>query len=463
MTEQPKPLSKLLFDEVVQPFIDLIKAPKALWGVNLSYLFEGITYFGMLSLMTMYFNDFVKLDDVLSGRMVGVLTAGITIAMLLLGATVDLVGVRKALITSLVFMLIGRVILTLAPGLGSSGWLSSIHIASMIGILGIVIGYGIYQPACYAAVKKFSDANGSAMGYAMLYAVMNLGAFIPGIISPPIRQSFGILGVYWVYVLLTVVGIVSVALLITKKSIADIDVLRNAGAASQENIDSAVEPIPEKLSEKISYYLKNFPLKDLRFLYFIFILMPVQTLFAHNWLTLPAYFERAFTGTVSENFEFFANINPLLIFILTPIVIGITQKRDTYNMMIIGTAVMALPTFILTMGPNIYGVFIFLFIMTIGEAMWQPRFLQWVADIAPKNMTGIYMGLGQFPWFMTKIVTSMYSGWFLMNYVPDGASPEQMHSEFMWFVYGLIALISPIGLLVAKSWMKKGFKTKAEN
>ena len=31
-------------------------------------------------------------------------------------------------------------------------------------------------------------------------------------------------------------------------------------------------------------------------LYFIFILIPVQTLFAHNWLTLPYYLDRAFRG-----------------------------------------------------------------------------------------------------------------------------------------------------------------------
>ncbi len=36
-------------------------------------------------------------------------------------------------------------------------------------------------------------------------------------------------------------------------------------------------------------------------------------------------------------------------------------------------------------------------IMTIGGAMWQPRFLQWVAQIAPKNMTGIYMGNNSAP------------------------------------------------------------------
>lgn len=214
--------------------------------------------------------------------------------------------------------------------------------------------------------------------------------------------------------------------------------------------------------DKMRYYMKNFPLKDMRFLFFIFILIPVQTLFAHNWLTLPTYCYRAFTGVVSENFEFFTNFNPILIFILTPAVAALTAKKNAYKMMIWGTFVMASPTFILALGPNIYTLFGYLIIMTIGEAMWQPRFLQWVAEIAPKGMTGIYMGIGQFPWFLTKVVTSLYSGWFLMNYAPDGVAPEKMNTEMMWLIYGFIAIISPIGLILARKWMLKGFKTKSE-
>jgi len=142
-------------------------------------------------------------------------------------------------------------------------------------------------------------------------------------------------------------------------------------------------------------------------------------------------------------------------------VTALTSKKDTYSMMIIGTLVMASPTFILALGPSLYTLLAYITLMTLGEAMWQPRFLQWVAEIAPKNMTGIYMGIGQFPWFLTKVITSLYSGWFLMNYCPEGTLPVDMNTETMWLIYGFIAIISPVGLFLAKGWMKKGFKTKA--
>lgn len=441
--------------EIIDPFVNLIKAPRALWGINLSYLIEGLTYFGVLGLLAIYFNQYIGLNDMEAGWMVGFLTGGITLAMLFLGGTVDWIGVRKALLISLFLFLIGRIFLSIAPDIGISGIWNSAHLLAMLGIIGIILGLGIYQPACYAAVKKFTTVKNAAMGYAMLYALMNLGGFLPGLLSPPVRKSFGILGVFWVYVALTIVGIIIVTVILSKKTIENAlaSVTAENGTKSETEDDTSDEPTEFK--EKVKYYIKNIPLRDLRFMFFIFILIPVQTLFAHNWLTLPQYFSRAFTGVVSENFEFFVNFNPILIFILAPIVAALTAKKDTYTMMILGTLIMAAPTFFLALGPNLVNVFAYLIIMTIGEAMWQPRFLQWIAEIAPKNMTGIYMGIGQFPWFMTKIITSLYSGWFLMTYAPTGVPPDQLNTETLWFIYGCIAIISPVALLLAKGWMGK--------
>lgn len=445
--------------ELTQPFIDLAHTSRALLGVNISYVLEGLTYFGVLGLLAIYFNEYIGLNDIDAGRMVGVLTAGITLAMLFLGAAVDWIGLRKSLLIALSLMLIGRIFITVAPSTGQPGLWNSAHLLAMIGILFIILGYGIYQPACYAGVKQLTDEKTSAMGYAMLYALMNLGGFLPGIISPPVRKAYEITGVYWVYVALTVIGIAVVYFLITKKAMND--------AISKKGEDFIKTQKEEKdemdsmsTKEKMIFYFKNFPLRDLRFLYFIFILIFVQTLFAHNWLTIPQYTSRAFEGFVSDNFEFFVNLNPILIFILTPMVAALTAKKNAYDMMIIGTFVMASPTFILALGPNINTLIAYILIMTIGEAMWQPRFLQWVAEIAPKNMTGIYMGIGQFPWFLTKVITSLYSGWFLMKYCPADKPPSEMNTEMMWFIYGLIAIVSPIGLLLARKWMLKGFRVK---
>jgi len=457
-TPETAPLRESLrtsFKEITQPFIDLVHAPRALWGVNLAYLLEGVTYFGVVGLLAIFFNTYIGLDDISAGQMVGVQTAGITLAMLVLGATVDLVGPRRALLIALGTMMIGRACLAIGPELSSGRGLWSFpHWMAIGGIVGVVIGYGIFQPSCYAAVRLFTTKQTAAMGYAMLYALMNLGAFLPGLISPPIRKAYGIPGVFWVYVALTLLGMIVVSVFLTRRAVM--------AARRSDGEEESPEEERKPLKEQIKHYLRNFPYRDYRFQFFIFILMPVQTLFAHNWLTLPQYCNRAFTGVVSENYEFFVNFSPLLVFILAPVAAALTSRKPTYTMMIIGTLVMGAPTFLLALGPSITTLFAFLIIMTVGEAMWSPRFLQWVAEIAPKDMTGIYMGLGQFPWFLTKVVTSLYSGWFLMRYCPADTPPSALHTETMWLIYGIIAMITPLGLYLARPWMMRGFRTTHE-
>jgi len=468
MADAQEQKAKPWYREISQPFIDLIHAPHALWGVNLSYLLEGFVYFGMLGYLAMFFTRHVGLTDPQAGPMVGFLTWGITFSMFLFGGLADKWGVRVAIIGALCLMLVGRGILAGSTYLGlENGLWSPLHLLSMFGLLFIILGYGMYQPAAYAAVKQFMTPKTAGMGYAMLYAVMNLGGWLPSFFSP-IRKAVGINGAYGVYTAITVVGLLVTAIILSRKVVA------RAVAEAKEKLEAELKaagvaapvesqtPSAAKKPFNVLTWLKNHPLADPKFAFFIFALIPVQTLFAHNWLTLPMYVSRAFQGSaVGDNFEFAVNLNPLLIFFIVPIVAALTQKKKIYNMMIIGTIVMAAPTFILATGPTVWALAAYLLIMTIGEAMWQPRFLQYAAEIAPPGRTGAYMGVAQFPWFLTKVITSMYSGWFLVRYCPADTPVAGLNTETMWLIYGSIAMVSPVLLIVARGWLGKDFKDKA--
>jgi dipeptide/tripeptide permease len=447
--------------EIVQPFIDLVHAPRALWGINVSYFFEGFVYFGMLGYLAMYFNEYVGLNDMYAGMMVGVLTWGITFSMFLFGGMADRWGARRALLVALCMMLVGRVIMAAGPSLGGQGaglW-SVVHLLALLGILFIVLGYGMYQPSAYTAVRQLTTPATAGMGYAMLYAVMNLGGWLPSFFTS-IRKAVGIDGAYWIYAGLTTVGLILTAIILSKKTYekAMADVKAAAAKDGGVQADAAKAEVKPVGPFSLLDWLKNHPLADWKFSLFIFALIPVQTLFAHNWLTIPMYVERAYAGTwLGDHFEFASNLNPIMIFILVPIVAALTYKNKVYNMMILGTFVMAAPTFLLALGPSPWTLGGFLLIMTIGEAMWQPRFLQFAAEIAPEGRTGAYMGVAQFPWFLTKVITSLYSGWFLMHYCPKEGVP---HTEQMWFIYGCIAMITPVMLVLLYGVLGKNFRTK---
>lgn len=480
MSDAHPPATKSPLREIVQPFIDLVHAPRALWGVNVGYFLEGLVYFGMLNYLAMYFSDFVfqgvENPDVHSHQMVMVLTAGITIAMLLLGFVPDRIGVRPALLVAFVFFLAGRILIAGAPAMGlqPAGLWSPLHQVTMAGILLVVIGYGLYQPAAYAAVRQFTTPKTAAMGFAMLYALMNLGGYIPSFASF-VRHRVGITGTFWVYTALTLLSLICTALILTRRcatqAIAQAQREREradsppASEGQPERPASPKEsPIDEStlkltLDDRIIRAILQHPLTNLKFTFFIFCLIPVQTLFAYNWLILPQYVERAFRGsTIGDHFEVATNLNPLLIFILVPIVTALTQRAKVYNMMIAGTLIMAAPAFLPALGPSAWTLFGYIFIMTIGEAMWQPRFLQYAAEIAPPGRTGQYMGVAQLPWFLTKFLVPMYSGHMLQRYCPSDGPQD---TGTMWFIFACIAMSSTVLLLLARNWLGKDFKTRA--
>jgi len=526
-TEEVKSIGQITGDalkELGSTLVAFIKAPKALWGVNIPYVIEGLVYFGILTILGKYCSENVALSDLHAGWVYSVVTAGITFAMLFLGGVCDKIGVPKTLAISFAMFVIGRGLLAISGSLSlGQGIGSPMFLVMALGLLIYVVAYGLYQPAAYAGVKRYTNPKTAAMGYAVVYGLMNLGAFFSGFVSPAIRHRFvdvfppnGLAAVFWTYTALCVIALVITLAVLTRKTDQEaVDRVAREAAELADSGEEAEEKAPatqESAGEKpnnlrfiiaasfaaisvgaaiatatgriappplVAYVISaalvilavyeflrvrpDHPFRDTRFTFFIFILIPVQTLFAHNWLTLPYYLDRAFRGSVvSEYFEFFSNINPIMIFIFAPLVAGLTARANVYTMMIIGTLVMALPTFLLVLGPYMLPFLAYVLLMSIGEAMWQPRFLQWIAEVAPPGKTGIYMGIGQFPWFLTKFVTGLYSGYFVATYIPKPETGLPTNTEFMWLIYGVIAMITPVALILARKWMVAGMKEKHE-
>lgn len=513
--------------EIVQPFVDLVAAPRALWGINLAYAVEGLVYFGMLGYLSLHFSDFVfqGLDHAndLAHKNVMILTAGITLSMVLLGGVADKRGIRFALIASFVFMLAGRALMSAAPnvlGLEPAGVWSPLHVVTLAGMLLIVAGYGMYQPAAYAGVRAFTTPKTAGTYFIMLYALMNLGAWFPTfafLLRDENYLNLGIPGVFWVYTALTAVALFATVVLLTRRVERDrITVVREetarlkrAEAVSAAKAPSRVRgeigghagearrmPIPLHLWGMVAglvaclyiglddpwwwilsgaciiamivvavvpvwaRWLAHHPLADAKFFFFIFALIPVQTLFTYNWFVLPAYINRAFAGWIGNYYEVFSNQNPLLVFVLAPIIGVITQKRNVYDTMIWGTLIMAAPAFLLAIGTNPVLLGAYIVISTIGEVMWQPRFLQYAAEIAPEGETGRYVGVAQWPWFLTKmLVPLLYSGRMMDRYCPAVGTKD---TETMWLIFAFIAATSTIMLWLARGWVGKDFKTRAD-
>ena len=413
----------------------LFKASRAFWLVNLVNFGDGIVYFGILNLLVLFIHQNLGYSDQLSGMAVSLFTGGVTLFMFGGGFVSDKLGVRKALTLSVGILLVGRVLLAVSPIPGGALGGGTLWMSLLL----MAVATGVMQPALYAGVKEFTDPRTATIGYSLLYAIMNLGIVAETFVSPFIREQSGIVGVFWVLIGINAVYLLTNIFFFTKRV---------------EQRDRVVEYVKlEKPHTTLAAKLRALPILDSRFIFFIFILLPVRTLFAHQFLTLPDYVMRCFPESIGARYEWFQGLNPLIIVIFVPLIAAFTRKANIVNMMIIGTAVSALTTFILVPGPNLTTLILYVVLWSFGEAIWSSRFLEYVANLAPAGQVGAYMGLAGIPWFLAKATTGWYSGSMIQKFMPEGGLTD---SGTLWLIYGCIALISPIGLILGKKWVEKG-------
>jgi proton-dependent oligopeptide transporter, POT family len=450
----------------------LLKASKGFWLVNMVNFGDGIAYFGILNLLTLYLGRDVGLSDAWKTTAVSLFTGAVTAFMLGMGFLADRLGVRRALTVSLVVLLAGRLLLVLAPIvfpvvgpdmpmiLNPSAYTNTgVQVFAVLALLLMAFGSGILQPTLYSGAKEYTDPRTAAVTFSLVYAIMNFGIAAEGLISPYIRTDTvflhiggftlkglgtGISGVFWFCAAFTALMLILQMLWFTRK------------VEQRDRIGVVEQTAAEKKHDAETGFWRKFselPLFNARFAFFIFILLPVQTLFAHQFLTIPDYIMRAYPASVGARYEWIIGINPVIIVIFVPLISALTRKARVLNMMIIGTTISAAITFILVPGPSLSALLIYTIVFSFGEAVWSSRFYEYVATLAPAGKVGAYMGMAGIPWFLAKATTGIYAGHMLERYVPSGAPQD---TGTLWLIYSLIACASPVGLLLGKRWMERG-------
>ncbi|MGE0479961.1 MAG: MFS transporter [Phycisphaerae bacterium] len=445
----------------------------------LVFVVESSAYFGVLTLMAEFLSRDLGFGDAWAGPIVSTFTMLVTLFMLGVGSYAESFGLRRALLAALALCVVGRTLYCMTPWVGGAG---AALLAVVLGALLITaLGEAIVMPVCYSGAKQYSDERTNSMAYGLMYAFMNAGIVGMGAISawvrpgvqknldalaagapPPAAEltffsgftASGIQAVNWVCAATTAFTLVLFFVLMRRR--VEGDKIRPDDPAALR----AASGTP--LLTRMAAYFRSGPFADARFLFFIFMLLPVRTMFAHQWLTMPSYILRAYPQGVADRMEWLVNwINPAIIFVGVPIATAFTRRINVYTMMIIGTFVSAAPTFLLCQGPALGPLIAYFVIFSIGEALWSARFLEYASELAPPGRVAQYMGLANIPWLLAKGTTGFYSGYLLNSYCPADTPQAELQTHMLWLIYGCIAMLSPIGLLLARRWVMKGFAQHA--
>ena len=377
----------------------MFKLRRGFWITNTVFLLDGAAYFGILNILTLFLGPkteqtgaAVGFDPVVAGVLTSTYGGVVTVAAAVFGPLIDKIGWRRTLVYSMALSTAGRALLALSPELPFP------QAFAVVALIMAGVAAATTTTGAYAGIKGSTTKDTATLGFSILYAALNGGSILELVVSPLVRHPFGMSGVVLMCTAITAVGFL-LPLLGLRKGEGD-----------------AVPVPPREKGAKTTW--RDHPLAQARFLFFIFILLGVRTLFAHQFLTLNTYITRAYGEDVAGHFEWIDAVNPLIVLVFTPVVALLTQRVHVVTMMIVGTLVSAGAPFLLVPGPDVAMLITSQLVFSIGEAMWSSRFYEWVADIAPPERVGVYMGVAQFPWFLAKFTTGFYSGAMLEVFCP---------------------------------------------
>ncbi len=477
----------------LKKFTVLRGAPRELWIIYAAYILENLAYkVGAATVLTLWLSSDLGFGDKSAGAMVATWSAVMTLITVFIGPLTDALGVRWTFLLGFAVCLVARIVMTLT----ADRW-----VVLPCGLYLQAVGIALMIPVMAAAMKKYSNTAQRSVAFSLYYALMNLGFAAGDWIFDTVRSprtglgehghwTLPLLGTdlstYRVLILFSVVFTIP-GMLLTWFCLRDGVEVTDAGVTitPREKIvaanplaalattvrDTAVKTgkIFASLWREKSFY---------KFLAFMTLVVCVRMIFYHLSFTFPKYGLREL-GDGAPIAKISSMVNSILIVVLVPITGVLTQKIAAYRMVIVGSFVSALSVFFLAVpaewfkpladgwlgnlichqwlgvtgavNPLYIAIFLFVALLSVGEALWSPRLYEYAAAIAPKGQEASYMALSLLPYFLAKFFVGGSSGWLLANFCPEtGARNPQM----MWLIIGGMALVTPLGAILFRKYIQ---------
>jgi MFS family permease len=480
-----------LQDSFLSKFLVLKGAVRELWVVFGVKILAILAYALVNSTLVLWLSSDLGLSDVKAGLVVSSWSTVMTLVTVMVGSLADAVGIRKAFLVGLGLCVFSRAVLSYSTLL----WL-----VLPLGLLPLAVGEAMQTPVLVAAVKRFSNTSQRSMAFAVYYAMMNVGFAISGWTFDKVRGGLGEYGHYTLPLIGSSISTYQVIILLGCLCTIPVWFIAYFGLRPGVEVTDAgvrIAPPPSKYPNKSAVEALALSCRDAfkdwlrifsslwsqptfyRFLLFLTLAVGVRLILYHMYYTFPKFAIREL-GPGAPVGRLFLVINPALIVFLAPVVGALTQKVPAYRAVIIGSFITASSVFFLAAPPewfrpladgafgdlvarrwlgvkeavvNPYYVSIALMavVYSIGEAFWSPRLYEYPAAIAPKGQEASYMALSMLPYFIAKFFAGGLSGGLLQAFCP-AEGPRR--PGIMWLIVGVMALGTPIGLILLKPWIR---------
>ncbi|MGI6259425.1 MAG: MDR family MFS transporter [Anaerolineaceae bacterium] len=149
------------------------------------------------------------------------------------------------------------------------------------------------------------------------------------------------------------------------------------------------------------------------------------------WVILAVYIKQNF-GIQEDQYSWIPTTNALMVIFLQVGITRLTSRHDPHRVMPIGAAFYPLAMLIVAYSTNFWGFLLAMVVMTFGELITAPTATAYVANLAPADQRGRYLGFFGLNWFIALSIGPMGAG----------ILTDKFSIQTPWFVGAVVGVLS---------------------
>jgi len=407
---------------------DWFGQPRGLTILFLTEMWEKFSFFGMRALLVLYVTKDLMFTQVTASWVYGVYAGGVYATPILGGIIADRwLGRHKA-------VLIGGAIMALGH------FMMAFESLFFVALTTIALGNGLYLPSLPSQIDGLYERDDPRRksAYNVYYVGINLGAFAAPVVVGTIGE---LCGFHWGFTVAGIGMIVGLVTYIAGSRYLPPDQPRSA------LVRSATPPVERPMQ---------------RFLLLAAIAAAIvifRGAYEQLGNTIPLWTDtsvnRVVAGSWTIPVTWFQSLNPLMVFLLTPLLVAYWTRRakhmrepSSLAKMAMGASVVAIAYLMVaivahwaeirTLQASWLWLTGFLIVMTAGELLILPVGLGLFGRLAPEGLRATTIAL----WFSAGFLGNLFAGWLGTLWSPLS------HGAFFLIAAGVVALAMTLLLLL---------------
>ena len=399
------------------------------WIANILELFERFAFYGSKAVLTVYLANRVGLGVQAAGTLAGLFSGLLYSLPIIAGVFVDRYGFKRTLSACFAFFTLGYFLIGLAglefgqvivESIGKTTYVVTVLILT-------AIGGSLIKPCIVGTVAKTANSNVQSLGYSIYYTLVNIGGAVGPILALQVREG---LGIEYVLIMssLTSFMLFIGTLLFYKEPPKPADAKPQASLA-------------KVFGDMLTVF------KNVKFISFLVIFSGFWIMFWQIFYSFPFYITEVLKFA---QFELLETVDAWTIILVSVPVTALVKRWSPITAMSLGFAIASSSWILMAISPTITAAIIAMVLFAVGEATQAPRFYEYVANLAPKEQVGTYMGFAFLPVSIGSFVAGPLSGWLVKTYLQDTMNPMMMWGILAAIGFGATLLMILYNIFIAK-------------